>query len=146
MRARGCAGWSGCGTRRTMWCRRRKMELSSSQPTSLSHQTKPGAAVQRWADYAKPNLGQLSRGEQITPKETLKGKQLFEAEQLILNYLLRTKSESATWRDLAFSKQKEVAVQTWVVVLNQIGAAVKRWAAWIKPKSLFGLMCTAVYS
>ncbi len=23
--------------------------------------------------HAKPNLGQLSRGEQITPKETLKG-------------------------------------------------------------------------
>ncbi len=55
----------------------------------------------------------------VTPNQTwgscpevsrLKGKQLFEAEQLMLNYLLLTKSESSTWRDLAFSKQKGTAV------------------------------------
>ncbi len=58
-----------------------------------------GAAGGKWSFlrhyqhhcHAKPNLGQLSRGEQ-----TLKGKQLFEAEQLMIIKLLLTKSESAT--------------------------------------------------
>jgi hypothetical protein len=44
----------------------------SCPEVSRLRQTKPGAAVQRWADY--------------TLKEALKGKQLFEVEQLILIY------------------------------------------------------------